>query len=67
MARPMNQTLSFERLKEFKNIGKELGTGYREILSKRVRDLVDGLAILQHLPDSQSDRIEAEANSLLNV
>jgi hypothetical protein len=67
IAGPMNQTLRFERLKEFKKIGKELRTGNREILSECVRDLVDGLAILQHLPDSQSDRIEAEANSLLNV
>jgi hypothetical protein len=43
----MNQALGFERLKEFNNIGKELGSGNREVLSQRVRDLINGMTLLQ--------------------
>lgn len=47
VVRPMNQALGFERLKEFNNIGKELGSGNREVLSQRVRDLINGMTLLQ--------------------
>jgi len=49
MVCPMNQALRFERLKEFNNIGKELGSGNREVLSQLVRYLINGMMCLQHL------------------
>src|SRR5579863_491246 len=63
----MNQALRFERLKEFNNIGKELGSWNREILSHRVCDLIDGITLLQQLPNLQSDGIETETDPLLNI
>jgi len=65
--RPMNQALRFERLKEFNNIGKELGSGNREGLSQFVCDLINGMMRFQQLPNLQSDGIETEANPLLNI
>jgi len=47
VVRSMNQALGFERLKEFNNIGKELGSRNREVPSQRVRDLIDGMTLLQ--------------------
>lgn len=38
-----NQVLRFEGLKEFDNIGKELGSGNGEVVSQIVRDLVNGM------------------------
>ena len=63
----MNQAFRFERLKEFNNIGKELGSGNREGLSQLVRDLINGMTRFQELPNLQSDRIETEANPLLDI
>ena len=64
---PMNQAPRFERLQEFNNIGKELRSGNREVLSQIVRDLINGVMRFQQLPNLQSDRIETEANPLLNI
>ncbi len=64
---PTNQVLRFERLKEFNNIGKELGPGNREVLNQGVRDLINRVMRLQELPNLQSDRIETETNPLLNI
>lgn len=55
------------RLKELHNIGKELRSGNREILSHRVCDLIDGITLLQQFPTLQSDVIETKANPLLNI
>src|SRR5207253_2826717 len=63
----MNQVLRFERLKEFNNIGKELGSGNREVLSQLVRDLINRVMRFQQLPNLQSGGIETEANPLLNI
>src|SRR5216684_1031490 len=67
LVRSMNQTFRFERLKKFNNIGKELGSGNREVLSQIVRDLINRMMRFQQLPNLQSDGIETEANPLLNV
>jgi len=47
LVRPMNQALRFERLKEFNDIGKELGSGNGEGLSQFVRDLINGMMRFQ--------------------
>jgi hypothetical protein len=50
VAGPLNQALRFQRLKEFNNIGKKLGSGNGEILSQRVCDLIDRVTLLQQFP-----------------
>jgi hypothetical protein len=67
MARPTNQAIRFERLQEFNNIGKELGSGNREGLSQIVRDLINRVMRFHELPNLQSNGIETKANSLLNI
>ena len=67
MAGPTNQALRFERLKEFNNIGKKLGSGNAKVLSQLVRDLIDGITLFQQFPNLQSDGIETEANPLLDI
>jgi len=64
---PMNQALRLERVKEFNNIGKELGSGNGEVLSQLVRDLINRMMRFQQLPNLQSDGIETEADPLLNI
>src|SRR5580698_7217856 len=59
--------LGFQRLNEFPCVGKELSSGHREFLSQSVCNLIDGTPLLQQLPDSESDWIEAETNALFNI
>jgi hypothetical protein len=59
--------LGFQCLNEFAGVGKKLSSGYREFLSQSVRNLTDGTPLLQQLPDSKSDWVEAETNALFNI
>jgi hypothetical protein len=59
--------LGFQRFNEFVCLGKELRAGYGEFLSQSVRNLIDGTAILQELPDSESDWVETETDTLFNI
>src|SRR6266403_6059866 len=45
----------------------DLGSGTLEVLTQHVRDLIDGIMLLQQLPNLQSDGIETEANPLLDI
>jgi len=59
--------LTFESLNEFACVGKKLRTGYGEFLTQGIRNLIEGTPLLQQLPDSESDRVETETDTLLNI
>jgi len=59
--------LGFEGLNEFPCVGKELSSGHGEFLPQGIGNLIDGTPLLQQLPDSESDWIEAETNALFNI
>jgi hypothetical protein len=61
----MNQVLRLKGVKEFDHIGEESGPGNWEVLGHLVGDLINGMTLLQQLPNLQSDGIETEANPLL--
>jgi len=66
-ARSSNQMPGFQGLNEFTCVGKDLRSGYGEFLPQGVRNLIEGIPLLQQFPDSESDRVETETDALLDI
>src|SRR5437660_12783695 len=61
------QALGLQLPQKVRNVGNQLGSRHVKLALKSVRDLHHGMMLLQHCPDSESHRIETEANPLLEV